>query len=121
MAEVVGDLQGTSAMAVAWQCGGRQRRCNGATFWARGYAVSTMGWEAEHLRRSLRNQEPLDAQGRDADGDVSESLRAFIWQPLGLRIIVKPPALREHHDWSVDDSPRGACGTKQLVRQPSVT
>jgi hypothetical protein len=53
------------------------------------------------MRRSRRNQEQLDIQGRDADGDVSESLRAFIWQPLGLLIIVKPPALRERHDFCI--------------------
>src|SRR5262249_37573531 len=31
--------------------------------------------------------------------DVSESRRTFIWQPLRLLIIVKPPALRERHDF----------------------
>ena len=111
MAEVVSDLQGTSAMAVAWQCGGRQRSCNGATFWARGYAVSTMGWEAEHLRRSLRNQEQRAIQGRDEDGGCEESLRTFIWQPLGLLTTVKPPALRERHDsvaMRVEGPPSGA-------------
>ena len=39
VAEVVGFLQGTSAMAVARQWGGRQRHGNGATFRARGYGV----------------------------------------------------------------------------------
>ena len=60
--------------------------------------VSTVGWEAEHLRRSRRNQEQRDAPGRDEDGDVSESLRTCIWQPLGLLTHGKPPALRERHD-----------------------
>ena len=99
MAKVVGSLKGQSAMAVARQCGGRMRHCNGATFWARGCAVSSVGWEAEHMRRSLRTQEQLDAQGRDADGDVSESRHTCIWQPLGLLTTVKPPALRERHDF----------------------
>jgi hypothetical protein len=83
---------------VARQFGDRKRSFNGETFWARGYGVSTGGCEEEHMRRYLRNQEQLDAQGRDANGDFSESLRTFIWQPLGLLIIVKPPALRERHD-----------------------
>src|SRR4030095_3520957 len=44
-------LQGTSAITVARQLGGRQRHGHGATFWAREYTVSTGGWEAEHRRR----------------------------------------------------------------------
>jgi len=70
VAEVVGSIKGKSAIAVARQCGGRQRNFNGETFWARGYAVSTVGCEEEHIRRYIRNQEQLDAQGRDEDGDV---------------------------------------------------
>ena len=50
------------------------------------------------MRRSSRNQELRNTQGRDEDGDVSESLRTCIWQPLGLLTTVKPPALRERHD-----------------------
>ena len=69
MAEVVGSFQGKYAIAVAQQFGGRQRHGNGKTFWARGYAVSTVGCEEEHIRRYIRNQEQLDAQGRDEDGD----------------------------------------------------
>jgi putative transposase len=77
---------------------GRQCHCHGETFWAREYAVSTVGCEEEHLRRSIRNQEQLDAQGRDEDGDFSESLCTCIWQPLGLLTTVTPPVLRECHD-----------------------
>jgi len=99
VADVVKSLTGTSASAVAWQCGGRQRYCNGATFRARGYVVSTVGWEAEHLRRSLRHQEELAIQDRDEDGDCEESLRTCLWQPSGLLTTVKPPALRERHDF----------------------
>jgi putative transposase len=69
VAEVVGDLKGKSALAVARPCGGRTRNFNGETFWARGYAVSTVGCAEEHIRRYIRNQEQLDAQGRDEDGD----------------------------------------------------
>ena len=98
MAEVVGSLKGTSAIAVARQFGSRQRHGNGETFWARGYAVSTVGCAAEPMRRSIRPPEQLEAPGRDEDGDVSESLRTCIWQPLGLLTTVKPPALRERHD-----------------------
>ena len=57
-----------------------------------------MGFEEEQIRRYIRNQEQLDAQGRDEDGDFEESLGTLIWQPLGLLTTVKPPALRERHD-----------------------
>ena len=100
MAEVLGDLQGTSTIAAARQFGSRQCHDNGASFWARGYAVSTVGLEEEHMRRSSRNQEQRDAPGKDEDGDFSESLCTGIWQPLGLLTTVKPPALRERHDFA---------------------
>ena len=100
VADVVKSLPGTSAIAVARQCGGRQRYGNGATFRARGSVVSTVGWEAAHLRRSLRNQEELAIHARDEDGACEESLRTGIWQPSGLLTTVKPPALRERHDFS---------------------
>ena len=99
MAEIVGCLQGPSAMAVARQCGGRQRHGHGTTCGTRDDAVSTVGGDEEYLCRSRRNQEQLDIQGRDEDGDVSESLRTCLWQPLGLLTTVKPPALRERHDF----------------------
>src|SRR5215472_15748434 len=69
VAEVIGYIKGKSAIAVARQFGGRQRNFNGEGFWARGYAVSTVGFEEEQIRRYIRNQEQLDAQGRDEDGD----------------------------------------------------
>ena len=69
VAEVVGYLKGQSALAVARQFGGRQRNCNGETCWARGDAVSTVGFEEEQMRRYSRNQEQLDTQGEDEDGD----------------------------------------------------
>ena len=98
VAEVVGSLQGTSVMAVARQFEGRQCYGNGETFGTREDAVSTMGCDEEHLRRSRRNQEQRDAQGREEDGDCEESRHTSIWQPLGLLTTVKPPALRERHD-----------------------
>ena len=98
VAEIVGSLQGRSTIAVARQCGGRQRHGNGETFGTRDHAVSTVGCEEEHMRRESRNREQLDAQGRDADGDCEESRRTSIWRPLGLLTTVKPPALRERYD-----------------------
>ena len=53
--EGVGYLKGKSAIAVARQFGGRKRNFNGETLWARGYAVSTVGFEEEQIRRYIRN------------------------------------------------------------------
>jgi REP-associated tyrosine transposase len=63
VAEAVGYLKGKSAIAVARQFGGRKRNFNGEQFWARGYAVSTVGFEEEQIRKYIRHQEQLDAQG----------------------------------------------------------
>jgi REP element-mobilizing transposase RayT len=101
VAEVVGYIKGQSAIAVARQCGGRKRKFNGEALWARGYAVSTVGFEAEQMRRYITNQDQLDGQGKDEDGDFSGSLRSLTWQPLGLLTTVKPPALRERPDFSL--------------------
>jgi len=69
VAEVIGYLKGKSAIAVARQFGGRKRNFNGEQFWARGYAVSTVGFEEEQIRKYIRNQEQLDAPGGDEDGE----------------------------------------------------
>jgi len=98
VAEVIGYLKGKSAIAVARQFGGRKRNFNGEALWARGYAVSTVGFEEEQIRRYIQNQEQLDTQGKDEDGDFEESFRTLTWQPLGLLTTVKPPALRGRHD-----------------------
>ena len=60
----IGYLQGQRAMAIARQCAGRDRHVAGAHFWARGYAVSTVGFELDHVRASIREQEEADGQGR---------------------------------------------------------
>jgi len=80
VAEVMGSSKGKSAIAVARQCGGRQRKLHGERFWARGYAVSTVGFEEEQMRASLTPQEQLDAQGSDASGEFSQRHRGP-WQP----------------------------------------
>jgi putative transposase len=53
-AEVVGYIKGKSAIAVARQFGGRKRNFNGEALWARGYAVSTVGFEEEQIRRYIQ-------------------------------------------------------------------
>ena len=68
VSEVVGYLKGKTAIAIARQFGGKKRNFNGENFWARGYAVSTVGYELERTRTYVKNQEQLDGQGSNEDG-----------------------------------------------------
>jgi putative transposase len=68
VAEVVGYIKGKSAIAVARQFGGRQRNFNGERLWARGYAVSTVGFEQARIQQYIRGQEQLEARGSDESG-----------------------------------------------------
>ncbi len=53
-------LKGKSAIAVARQYGGKKKNFNGERFWARGYAVSTVGFELEKVKEYIAHQERLD-------------------------------------------------------------
>ncbi|MGB8702461.1 MAG: IS200/IS605 family transposase [Thermosynechococcaceae cyanobacterium] len=64
VASVVGFLKGKSAIAIARQFSGKQRNFSGENFWARGYAVSTVGFELEVVRRYIREQEVADQGGQ---------------------------------------------------------
>ena len=68
VSEIVGYLKGKSAIAVARQFGGRKRNFNGEKLWARGYAVSTVGYELEKIRTYVKNQLQLDGAGVEEDG-----------------------------------------------------
>ncbi len=61
---VIGFLKGKSAIAIARQFSGRQRNFNGENFWARGYAVSTVGFNEEQIRHYIRNQSGGNDEGR---------------------------------------------------------
>ena len=69
VAEVIGSIKGKSAIAVARQFSGRQRNFHGERFWARGYAVSTVGFEEAQIRAYIKQQEQLDAEGSDESGE----------------------------------------------------
>jgi len=60
VAQVVGYIKRKSAIAMARQFGGRNRNFNGESFWARGYAVSTVGYDQENIRTYIVNQEQID-------------------------------------------------------------
>ena len=67
VAQVIGYLKGKSAIAVARQFGGKNRNFNGERMWARGYAVSTVGFELEEVKAYIRKQAE-----RDKDDDENE-------------------------------------------------
>ena len=56
---MIGFLRGKSAMAIARRRG-KERNFTGEHFWARGYAVSTVGFELEQVRQYIREQEAAD-------------------------------------------------------------
>ncbi len=69
VSSVVGYIKGKSAIAVARQFGGKQKNFSGERFWARGYAVSTVGFEEVKIKEYIRNQEQLDIQGSNENGN----------------------------------------------------
>ena len=62
VSEVIGYLKGKSAIAVARQFGQKQKNFNGENFWARGYAVSTVGFELEKVQEYIAHQETLEKE-----------------------------------------------------------
>lgn len=63
VSSVIGFLKGKSAIAVA-RLQGKERNFVGEHFWARGYAVSTVGFNEEQIRRYIREQDGSDGEGR---------------------------------------------------------
>ena len=59
VASVIGFLKGKSAIAIA-RLNGKERNFTVEHFWARGYAVSTVGFELEQVRTYIREQEAAE-------------------------------------------------------------
>ena len=68
VAAIVGYLKGKSAIAVVRQFSGKKRNFNGEKLWARGYAISTVGFDEEQIRKYVQNQEQLQTFGMNEDG-----------------------------------------------------
>ena len=64
VAAVSGFWKGKRALAIARQLGGKLKNCTGEHCRARGYAVSTGGYELAAVKRYLRAQETEDQSGR---------------------------------------------------------
>ncbi len=69
VAEVVGYIKGKSAIAVARQFGNKKKNFNGERLWARGYAVSTVGFEEATITNYIKHQERLDGAGSNENGE----------------------------------------------------
>lgn len=69
VSEVIGYIKGKSAIAIARQFGNKKRNFNGEQFWARGYAVSTVGFEEEKIKEYIKHQERLDGLGSEEQGE----------------------------------------------------
>lgn len=54
VAQVIGYIKGKSTIAVARLLGGKKRNFNGQNLWVRGYAVSTVGFELQGVRRHIQ-------------------------------------------------------------------
>ena len=62
VSSVSGFMKGKSAIAIA-RLQSKERNFAGESFWARGYAVSTVGFNEEQVRRYIRDQEGADGSG----------------------------------------------------------
>ena len=55
VSSVIGFIKGKSAIAMA-RLNGRKRNFTGESFWARGYWVSTVGYDLEQVKKYIREQ-----------------------------------------------------------------
>ena len=69
VASIIGYIKGKSAIAIARQFRGRKRNFSGEGFWARGYAVSTVGFEVDQIRSYIKHQEQLAYSGYNETGE----------------------------------------------------
>lgn len=64
VASVIGFIKGKSALAIVRRFAGKDRNFIGEHFWARGYAVSTVGFELDQVKAYIRDQDANDQEGR---------------------------------------------------------
>ena len=60
VASVIGFMKGKSAISIARRFRGKERNFQGEHFWARGYAVSTVGFDEDDVRKYIQDQDPSD-------------------------------------------------------------
>ena len=62
VASIVGFLKGKSAIAIAREFAGKERNFTGEHFWARGYAVSTVGFNLDQVKAYIPRR-PTTSRG----------------------------------------------------------
>jgi len=62
VAQVIGYINGKSAIHIARTINGGTRNFTGESFWARGYFASTVGRDEEVIRNYIRRQEVEDSR-----------------------------------------------------------
>jgi putative transposase len=67
VAQVVGFINGKSAIHIARTYGERARNFTGQHFWARGYFVSTVGRDEAVIREYTRKQEEEEEEDKRLD------------------------------------------------------
>ena len=60
VSQVVGFIKGKSAIHIARNFMGRRKNFTGQHFWARGYYVSTVGYDESTIREYIKHQEKED-------------------------------------------------------------
>ena len=87
VANAVGRLQGKAAIRIHREYLGRTRNFTGLHFWARGYCVSTVGFEEAVIRQYIRNQEEREKRAEQlALGDFAPRKSTTTRRAGGLRI-----------------------------------
>ncbi len=56
----IGFIKGKSAIAITRKFRGKVQNFTGESFWARGYAASTVGFDEDDVRKYIRDQDPSD-------------------------------------------------------------
>jgi len=60
VSQVVGYIKGKSAIHIVRTYAGKRHNFVGQSFWARGYFVSTVGWNKEIVKQYIKKQEEAD-------------------------------------------------------------
>jgi putative transposase len=69
VASIVGFIKGKSAIMIIRQYLGKERNFAGEHFWARGYAVSTIGFDLDQIIKYIKEQK--DDEDNDKQGEPS--------------------------------------------------
>jgi putative transposase len=83
VASIVGVLKGKSAIAIAREFTGKDRNFTGEHFWARGYAMSTVGFNLDQVKAYIRAPE---AEVRLATGAARRRKKPYDDATLGMKV-----------------------------------